>query len=145
MTPSPLYLTGRRHCSKCGRWRPISDFMPRTWEDDPQCTIIRTVTSWCRVCMARSKPRKAPRNYYPHGAPGSKAHKEHKLKRSRANREQRMASKQYRAEVNEYHRIWREAKAAETTTPRFTHTLACIMGEIDSQCPCEATNLEDVA
>lgn len=110
-----LYPTGRKHCSSCKRWRLIIDFGPRTWKDEPHCTVIHTVLSHCEICVTtRSRTRNGhkPRRWYPNGAPGSKKHTEARKRHNRDSMHRRMRKKQYREKINEYSRIWYNAKRA---------------------------------
>src|SRR4051812_29777624 len=50
-----IYPTGRKHCSKCGRWRYLSGFGVRRYFDRGGGRVgeARTLQSRCRVCQAR--------------------------------------------------------------------------------------------
>lgn len=43
-------VCGRKHCARCGHWRPIHEFPPRTWNDDG---TIRYVQPNCYSCKNR--------------------------------------------------------------------------------------------
>jgi len=45
-----LVIAGRRNCTKCGRWRPVSDFsVNRRWPDG----TVRWLNSYCWACEQR--------------------------------------------------------------------------------------------
>lgn len=43
------YLTSRKHCNKCKRWRLVVDFSVRQWWDDEK-TIPQILATWCKNC-----------------------------------------------------------------------------------------------
>lgn len=46
-------MLGRKHCSKCTRWRPIYDFSPARWDRRRGCIML--ISSVCRTCERRVK------------------------------------------------------------------------------------------
>jgi hypothetical protein len=44
-----IYPTGRKHCSDCGRWRPLTDFSVRKWWDTDR-EIPHLLQARCRAC-----------------------------------------------------------------------------------------------
>lgn len=122
LTHQELYPTGRKFCTGCGRWRLIIDFSCRKWAD-PERTIALQFATRCRACNAkrnREQTGNKPREWYPHGNPHGAKWNEHRNEQHREYRRRRMSDPKYRAAVNEYGRIWRDAKrAAAGKQPRF--------------------------
>src|SRR5438477_266184 len=108
-----IYLTGRKHCSRCKRWKHVIDFQVRHWANEPFCTIPRTLSSVCTVCTAAKRREKTGyklNQWYKHGLPGSKKFIEHRNRLNRAAAKRRRRNPEYRKLESEYGRIWREAK-----------------------------------
>jgi hypothetical protein len=108
-THKELYPTGHKFCSCCRRWRKHLDFGPRTWVDEPHCTVVKTLHSQCYTCEARLRRRRTgykPRNWYPHGKPGSVQYREYRRARNRHSYKQRAKDPEYRKRMAEYSRIW---------------------------------------
>lgn len=82
------YPLGRKHCTRCGCWRPLSDFAPKEWTDETK-TVVREVQPRCRPCanaVARERVGNlAPRRWYPHGKPGSKLWRQYEAERAKIN------------------------------------------------------------
>lgn len=54
---------GRRHCSDCGRWRPIVDFCVARWKDPIERTEPKYWRNICRTCeRLRGRERNAKLN-----------------------------------------------------------------------------------
>lgn len=113
MTYRQIYPTGRKHCSRCKCWRHLTDFGVRQWTDF-NCAVPRTIASVCTPCGAarlRERTGYKPRQWYPNGAPGSAQYRTARQKKNRASQQRRREDPEYRELVNEYHRIWRNAKS----------------------------------
>lgn len=109
MTYRDLYPTGRKHCSRCKRWRHLIDFGVEKWFDIER-TIPRVMKSACTICETqrnRERNGHAPRPIGP--AKFSPAWYEARRRRSRESLARRWRDPAYRADRNEYMRIWREA------------------------------------
>jgi len=104
-----LYPVGRKHCSRCRRWRLCVDFQVREWAIPWETP--RLLTSWCTRCMAAARREKT--GYKPRQAIGWRYRTERRRMLNRASARKRRQQKEYRARENEYHRIWRDAKARE--------------------------------
>lgn len=110
-----IHPTGRKHCSACKRWRHGVDFTVRKWTDY-SCTVPANLSSACNMCVALKRREKwgyKPREWYPHGLPGSAENKEHRRQTNMASRHKRRKRKAQREMEAEYRRIWRNAKMAE--------------------------------
>ena len=82
------YPTGRRHCTgRCRRWRLVTDFSVLKWADRERTVPLRLMGK-CRTCWAehqRMEKGGKPRNWYPHGKPGTALHRKRETAKLRAN------------------------------------------------------------
>lgn len=109
------YPTGRKHCSRCGRWRLITDFAVRRWLNENK-EIPVSFQSSCRRCDADRTRR-----------PGGKPREFHYRWRT-LEYQREMKRKDWQnlkrdpirlARAREYHRIWSNAKRREEGKPEM--------------------------
>lgn len=83
----------------------------RAWVDIER-TVPQTFSAYCRICDARRQREKKgyrPREWYAHGRPGSPEYRAHTNAMDRASAARRRRDPAYRANQNEYWRIWNNA------------------------------------
>jgi hypothetical protein len=109
------YPTGRKHCSRCGRWRLITDFSVREWLNEKK-DVPASFSSTCRVCDARRTrgPNGKAREYhYRWKTTEYQRQKKKENWRNTKNDPVRLAR------AREYHRFWSNAKRREAGRPEM--------------------------
>lgn len=115
-------VCGHKHCTVCGRWRPILDFHVNARDDDGNCVRLQTICMCCERIRGRIRNgnRARGRPYEPR-KPLMTA--EQKLQTRREFYERARKDPKRAALQREYQRIWAEAKRREKGVPprNFKH------------------------
>jgi len=118
------YPTGRKHCSKCKRWRHILDFSVKKWEDYRREKPL-IMHSFCRICkriINRVKRGFKPRDVVNPYFPGSKDWQEFRNMRRRKRYRELAKDPKWKAQDLEYRRIYLDAKRAENALDKIHKT-----------------------
>lgn len=109
-------VCGRKHCTRCGRWRLLLDFHPR--ERDAAGEVIAW-QAMCKVCARRSE--RVSKGVRVRGRPYGPAHPRMTVEQRRARQREQYVERlkdPERLELRrEYGRIWAEGKRRERGVP----------------------------
>ena len=111
------YPTGRKHCGRCRRWRPVSDFSVAQWEDyRRECP--HKLQSRCQCCervRVRTLHGHHQRQNFNPNPPGTPEWHAWRRDRKRERYHELRKDKEWVELRREYYRIYGEAKRHENS------------------------------
>jgi hypothetical protein len=127
---NPVVL-GRKHCTRCGHWRPVLDFYPRRRDLDG------VATSWQSVCVTCMRTRQRDtaglrRRGKPYAQRQARLTAEQRRVRQRERYRQRRKDPIWLARYREYGRIYQEANRRKRgIAPRNFHNRRTVIDKLE--------------